>query len=127
MLLIIHKKAYQKFLNLLLELDSLMKNSVSTAQIKPNHPVWQNLQQTFQQEVITLTDEGLDLATASHWISLQAEIQREFRLLNTDWLFMISARTPATFQAKEKSVVKRLHQLINYCQVMLRGVKETDN
>ena len=127
MLLIIHKKAYQKFLSLLIELDSQLHNSVSTLEIKQNHPIWLDLKQTFQQEIITLSDDGLDLATASHWISLQAEIQREFRLLNTDWLFMVSARQPATLEAREKSVVKRLHQLINYCQVMLRGVKEASN
>lgn len=127
MLSIIHKNAYQKFLTLLSELESQLQNSSSVSQINQNQQIWLDLQQTFKKDVITLTDEELDLATASHWISLQAEIQREFRLLNTDWLFMVSSRKPESLKAREKSIMKRLHQLINYCQVILTEVKEENN
>ncbi|WP_144871097.1 heterocyst frequency control protein PatD [Hyella patelloides] len=119
MLSIIHRKAYQDFLDLLIKLENHDQNLAVATKTAEKEIIWQNLKQVFQQHIIPLTDENLDLATASRWISLQAEIQREFRLLNTDWLFLISSRQPATKQAREKSVVERLRKLIGYCQVML--------
>lgn len=119
MLSIIHRKAYQDFLDLLIKLENYYQNFAVATKTDEKEIIWQNLKQVFQQHIIPLTDENLDLATASRWISLQAEIQREFRLLNTDWLFLISSRQPATKKAREKSVVERLRKLISYCQVML--------
>jgi hypothetical protein len=116
MLLIIHKKAYQDCLNLLVQLENYYQNPKKDR----NEELWTNLNQFFQQQIIPLTDEDLEGETASRWISLQTEIQREFRLLKTDWLFWVSARQPVTKEARAKSVLERLRKLISYCQMMLQ-------
>lgn len=117
---IIHKKAYQDFLNLLFKLESSWQNLAQATEIEQNKRIWTELKQVFQERIINLTDENLDLEVASRWRSLQAEIQREFRLLNTDWLFWVSARQPATKQARAKAIENRLSKLISYCQVILK-------
>ena len=119
MLLIIHTKAYQDFLNLLFQLQNQYQNSEQISKKQKNQAIWANLKQVFQQRIVPLTDEDLETEVANRWLSLQTEIQREFRLLNTDWLFLESSRQPATKEARKKTVLKRLHKLISYCQVML--------
>lgn len=119
MSLIIHKKAYRDFLTLLNDLENRCQNSTQTIDKTEIAALWTNLKQVFQQRIIPLTDENLEGKVASRWISLQTEIQREFRLLNTDWLFWVSARQQAIKQAREKAVKERLHKLIEYCQLML--------
>ena len=128
MLSIIHKKAYQDFLDLLAKLQS---DRTAFGQSRDCYgfdfpastihkdPIWQELVAIFQHRIITLTDEELETEVASRWISLQTEIQRGFRLLQTEWLFWQSARQPATRKAKEASVREQLQKLIDYCQAML--------
>ena len=118
MSLIIHKKAYQDFLNLLNSLKGHFQQSpaVDNAEIAA---ILTDLKQMFQKRIILLTDEELEGEVANRWISLQTEMQREFRLLNTDWLFWISARQPTIKQARERAIAERLSKLIAYCQLML--------
>ena len=119
MLSIIHKKAYQDFLNLLVRLQNDCQISDSSASTTNKDAIWQELKQIFQQRIITLTDEALEAEVASRWVSLQTEIQRGFRLLQTEWIFCQAARQPATLTAKEASVREQLQKLINYCQAIL--------
>lgn len=120
MLSIIHKKAYEDLLLLLVQLESCCQSAATTKETARLKEIWANLSQFFQQQIIPLTDEDLEGEVASRWISLQTEIQREFRLLNTDWLFWISARQPTTKEARAKTILNRLRKLISYCQVMLQ-------
>ena len=119
MLSIIHKKAYQNFLDVLVRLQSDRQSLDSPASTIDKDAIWQELVEIFQHRIITLTDEDLETEVAGRWISLQTEIQRGFRLLQTEWLFWQSARQPATKKAKEKSVSQQLQKLISYCQAML--------
>ena len=119
MLLIIHRKAYQDFLNLLYELEKQSQSSALATITADNQVIWLDLKQVFQKSIIPLTDEDLAPEVASRWRSLQSEIQREFRLLNTDWLFLISSRQPATQEARKKTFITRLSKLIKYCQEIL--------
>lgn len=116
---IIHKKAYRDFLTLLNDLESHCQNSAEIADNAEIAAIWSDLKQVFQERIIPLTDEKLDREVASRWISLQTEIQREFRLLNTDWLFWASARQQAIKQTRAKAVNERLRKLSEYCQLML--------
>ena len=119
MLSIIHKNAYQDFLKLL----SHCKIAVSTPSFDSksviNQKNWDNLEAIFRQQILVITDAEMDMATASSWIAIQAEIQREFRLLTTDWLFLKSARQQATVEARKKTLIQRLDKLINYCRKMI--------
>lgn len=116
---IIHKKAYRDFSTLLNNLENHCRDSAEIANNADIAAIWSDLKQVFQEKIIPLTDEKLDREVASRWISLQTEIQREFRLLNTDWLFWTSARQQAIKQARAKAVTERLHKLSQYCQLML--------
>lgn len=119
MLSIIHKKAYQNFLKLLEQWKIIVKSADFDPQQPKNQEIWQNLQVVFSDRIISITDKDMDLATASNWISIQAEIQREFRLLTTDWLFFQSSRQVTTKQARKASVLNHLERLTSYCQRLL--------
>ena len=116
---IIHKKAYQDFSIALNDFKGHFQHRDRTVDNGEITATWTNLKQMFQERIIPLTDEELEGEVANRWISLQTEIQREFRLLNTDWLFWISARQQSTKQAREQAVAERLSKLISYCQLML--------
>ncbi|MEM9271552.1 MAG: heterocyst frequency control protein PatD [Cyanobacteria bacterium P01_F01_bin.143] len=111
---IIHKKAYQEFLNLLGE----FQNQVCTA----NEPIfkdgWQNLQDFCQQKIFTLTDNNLDESVVQQWRSLQTEIQREFRLLNTDILFLGASRKAQTTEVRLQSIRDRITRLTQFSQMV---------
>ena len=119
MSLIIHKKAYQDFLSLLNSLQTCCQNSSQTATKAELAAIRQELERVFQTQILTLSDAELNGEVARRWVSLQTEIQREFRLLNTDCLFWVAARQQTLAQARQKVVTKRLNKLIDYCQLML--------
>lgn len=77
---------------------------------------WQTLQSYFQTEILTLAEEGLDPAQAYHWRSLQTELNRTMRLLNTDLLFLRASRQADTTEQRVGLIRDRLSQLIDYCQ-----------
>ncbi len=127
-----HKKAYQEFLNLLNHWQNSGVNPDGEAERGNlaicNHPVdkvnemtkqFPDLQQWFQQEIMTLTDQELDTKVISLWRSLQTEIQREFRLLSTDMLFLASSRQASTRESRLKTIGDRITRLIAYCQKIL--------
>lgn len=119
MLSIIHKKDYQDFLKLLERWQTVVADPDCDPQKIENQELWQNLQTVFKDRIITITDTDMNLADASSWISIQAEIQREFRLLQTDWLFFQSSRQVTTRQARQANMLKHLEKLIIYCQSLL--------
>ncbi len=53
------------------------------------------------------------------WRSLQTEIQREFRLLNTDILFLGAARQTKTRELRLKSIGDRIMRLDKYAKSIL--------
>jgi hypothetical protein len=79
---------------------------------------WQDLQSYFQAEVLGLTAEGLDSAQGDRWQSLQTEIYKTMRLLDTDILFLKASRQTQTTEQRLKIIVDRLGQLIAYCQLL---------
>lgn len=111
---IIHKKAYQEFLNLLGEFQNQV-NSTTKPIFKDS---WQSLQDFCQQKLFTLTDDDLDKSVVQQWRSLQTEIQREFRLLNTDILFLGASRTAQTKEVRLKSIGDRITRLTQFSQMV---------
>jgi hypothetical protein len=114
---IIHKKACQDFLTLLVRLE----NAFQQPEIAQNENIWVELNELFQQQIIPLTDEDLEGEVANSWISWQTEIQKEFRLLKSDRLFWLSARQTSTKEARAKNILDRLRKSIGYCQMMLQA------
>jgi len=114
-----HDRAYQDFMTLLTE---FIQVTVVTEQEFNNDLVkkeFQSLSAWFNLHIAVLNDQGLAPALASRWQSVQTEIQREFKLLSTDILFLASARQNSTQQKRLKSIKDRLGKLIGYCQIML--------
>ena len=114
-----HNRAYQEFLILLEKFE----NDCSDLNLKmPRTSIserFNNLQTSFQQYILPLTDADLDTAIALRWQSVQTEIKREFRLLSTDILFLTSSRQASTIDTRLQSVKARVSKLIGYCKLML--------
>ena len=117
----LHKKAYQEFLTWLNPWQNLLANHDKVQEMTQQFP---DLQQWFQQEIMTLTDEELDTTVVSLWRSLHTEIQREFRLLSTDMLFLASSRQASTTESRLKLIGDRITRLIAYCQKILSLAEE---
>lgn len=113
----LHYQAYQEFLAALLGLHNhLCGSSLEVASLQEH---WQPVQQVFQSQITQLNAEGVDSAIASRWQSIQTEIYRSFRLLETDILFLQASRQAHTSEQRLKTVCDRLVQIISYCQGMI--------
>ena len=112
------ERAYQDFLTLLTEFGEVLEN---TEKIDKNRvkQKFGDLSTWFKLHIVILDDRNLSPAIASRWQSVQTEIQREFKLLSTDILFLASARQNSTQQKRIKSINEHLSKLIGYCQIML--------
>ena len=118
---IIHKKAYQEFLNLLEELSSQLNSSDKTI----SQGIWHNLQEFSQQKLFSLTGDDLDESIVQQWRSLQTEIQREFRLLNTDMLFLGASRQTKTKEVRLQSIRDRITRLVKFTNMEIELINET--
>jgi hypothetical protein len=112
--------AYQEFLRLLnnfpsrsLEADFIIDMAIWSEQFKI-------LQEFFTQTIMPLTDDKLDEEAIYRWQSLRTEIDREFRLLNTDMMFLGSSRQATTKLTRAKTIDKRIQNLILYSQEILQ-------
>jgi hypothetical protein len=77
---------------------------------------WQQVREIFQLQIVNLSGEEL----TPQQRSIHIEIHRSWRLLETDLLFLRSARQAATLRARLKSLSERLNCIITYCQVLLK-------
>ena len=117
---IIHKKVYREFLSLLKEFQQQLNGSD-----KSSPPAsWNNVQQFSEQTLFSLTEDDLEEAIIQQWRSLQTEIQREFRLLNTDILFLAASRQSKTKELRLQSIGDRLTRLIRFSN-MAQDLNET--
>lgn len=118
MLSIIHKKAYQDFLKLLEQWLLAINNSDSTTQNSQTDDIYLEIEKVYCDRIATITDQDMNLADASSWIAIQAEIQREFRLLQRAKIFYQIARQPSTRQDRKAAVAEHIEKLMRYCQTM---------
>lgn len=88
-------------------------------------PIFAQLQQQFQQQIVTLNLEGLEGAIASLLASLHTEMGKQIRLLGMDLMFLQTARQPETRQQRLTQIGDRLRLLISYCDAAMSiGTKE---
>ena len=124
MLLVPHHRAYQAFLTLLIEFNYLLKNErleINQTQIRFE---FERLKNCYQKQTISLSAQDIEPNILSRWQSVQREIQREFRLLATGIIFLISAQTETTKQKKLNKIQHNTTKLIGYCQIMIQKNKE---
>ena len=109
---IIHKKVYLEFLNLLEEFNQEL-NRFDKPIIQESES-WCNLQKFCQEQLFPLTENDLEESIIQQWRSLQIEIQREFRLLNTDILFLGASRQTKTKEVRLQSIGDRVTRLVQF-------------
>ncbi len=107
---------YEYFFKKLLKLQQSLKSPAEENQKK----LYQELQLHFTKEVMTLTGTELKGAIYHKWQSLQTEINRAFRLLQTEFAFFLTARQTTTNQQRLTNINNHLEKLIFYCQELLK-------
>jgi hypothetical protein len=75
----------------------------------------------FQQQILSLEPEAfepaaLEPADAVRLHSFQVEINKQLRLLNTDLMFLQTARLSVTQSQKRQQIGDRLTLLLRYCE-----------
>ncbi len=118
MLSALHHQCYLEFK---LALQELQANATATdLQVNALRDHFQDVQQLFQSRIASLSADDLALDQASRWQSLQTEIYRQMRLLETDVMLLQASRSSETVLSRSSTVRDRIHTLIQYCEALLQ-------
>lgn len=79
------------------------------------------VQQFFQEKILTLPMDALDAIAQSRMQSFQTELHKQLRLLGNEVMFLLSARQPETVDRRLSGVRDRIQTSIRYCEVVLSG------
>ncbi len=77
------------------------------------------MQQFFQEQILSLGMDELDQGVVSLVQSFQTELHKQLRLLGNDVMFLFSARQPQTFERRLSEVRDRINSSIGYCEAIL--------
>lgn len=123
MLPIIYYQRYQKFLELLEQLQpASAATQVDTQKLRQSFLA---AQQFFQQQMVIDTST-LDSSDASRVLSYQTEIDKQLNLLGVDVIFLQAARQPQTAQSRQMQISQRLQTLVSYCNALMEGQEEAE-
>lgn len=81
---------------------------------------FQDVQQLFQSQIAMLSADEVEADYASRWQSLQTEIYKQMRLLETDLMLLQASRSSATSRLRRANVSDRIKTLIQYCDGLLQ-------
>lgn len=103
---------YQEFLSLLRKMQLNLKST------EPDNlkQIYQELQQKFTEKIIILTGNELEGSNYQKWQSLQTEIHRSFKLLETQIMFLLTSRQSTTNHKHLNTIDNYLNKLIFYCE-----------
>lgn len=118
MLPLLHFQQYQAFQQALEQL--LQTVTGADGQEAGLREGYQNVQLLFQCQISALSAEDFAPEHAPRWQSLQTEIYKQMRLLETDMMLLQASRSSATSQRRVLSVRDRLNTLIQYCEALLQ-------
>lgn len=114
-----HYQSYQEFAAIL---DELQANANSAQlDVTKLREIFQQAQQLFKQQIITLDTSDLAPSIASRVRSYNTEIDRQLKLLNMDLSFLEAARQPATIIARKEQMNSKIQTLTGYCRVLLEA------
>lgn len=117
MLPVSHRQPYQTFD------QSLRRFGERVRQANPDTQTLQRIfleiQQQFQQQIMSQNLEDLDSAVEHRVQSLQTEMTKQLRLLAMDVMFLQTARQPVTLQQRQAQMGDRLQLLQRYCEAIL--------
>jgi hypothetical protein len=98
---------------------------LSSAEFPLDNTHFKEVRSLFISQIVLLTGEDLCGRQLNQWRSIQTELHRGWRLLETDWLFLGSAKEGANRVGRLKTVRERVVQMSQYCQILLKS--ENDN
>jgi uncharacterized protein involved in exopolysaccharide biosynthesis len=112
-----HRQRYQEFQQTLEQLhETAGAEHLQIATLQEN---LQNVQQLFQDQIASLSAEDVAPDYAPRWQSLQTEIYKQMRLLQTDLMMLKASRSSATSGSRASGMRSRINTLIGYCKAML--------
>lgn len=118
MLPTLHRQCYQEFQRVLEQLQTTTSDTeIEDAKLRNAS---QTVQQLFQQQIATLNTDELAPNQFVRWQSLQTEIHKQMRLLQTDIMLLLASRQSSTAQRRTSEVRNRLNTLIQYCEALLQ-------
>ncbi|MBW4637608.1 MAG: heterocyst frequency control protein PatD [Gloeocapsa sp. UFS-A4-WI-NPMV-4B04] len=114
----IHRQCYQKFSEVLQQLQQ----TGDRTPIDPLtlHNSFLEAQQFFQQQIVSLDAGDLEAGDESRVRSYQTEISKQLRLLGMDVKFLQAARQQETVKARQMQLLERLKMLQGYCDRILQ-------
>jgi uncharacterized coiled-coil DUF342 family protein len=77
------------------------------------------IQQTFQTQVLPLTDQNTSPETIQ---PILTEMNRTFRLLGTDVAFMQAAKKSITLQQRQRQMAEKLQRLSAFCEALMKAL-----
>lgn len=81
---------------------------------------FQDVRELYHNQIVTLSSDDLAPDTVSRWQSLQTEIHKQMRLLETDVMLLQASRSSATTQARQGGMRDRINTLMQYCEALLQ-------
>lgn len=113
-----HRQPYQEFQQ---ALEQMLHSAVAIDLEKVIlRDKFQDLQQLFKHQIAHLSADDLIDESASRWQSLQTEIYKQMRLLETDVMLLQAARSSATRETRITGISDRIKILIQYCEALLQ-------
>jgi hypothetical protein len=79
-----------------------------------------SLQSHFQSEIWPVDTSSLEPVVAHQLQSLNVEIDKQFRLLTMDVMFLQAARQATTIEQRQGQIRDRLTTLIRYCNAIFQ-------
>lgn len=122
MLPLTHRSLYLNFQQALVQLQQVQKNpegEPASTQMALQM-AFQTVQRSFQQ-LLHLNWEQLDPSLVAKVQSVQTEINRQFRLLGMDMMYLQASRQSTTATQRRQQVSDRIESLIQFCQVLLKS------
>ncbi|NEP58049.1 MAG: heterocyst frequency control protein PatD [Symploca sp. SIO2G7] len=114
MLLPSYYQNYQAFQQALEQMGrTITATDLELAMLREN---FREVQQLFQSKILTLSADDIAPDFVSRWQSLQTEIHRQMRLLETDLMLLQASRSSSTRFSRQTGLKNRLNTLIKYCQ-----------
>jgi hypothetical protein len=114
----LHRQRYHDFQQALEQLHKrLTAQDLQETALQDNV---REVQQLFQCQIASLSAEDCTPDDASRWQSIQTEIYKQMRLLQTDVMRLQASRSSATSLSRTADMSDRINTLIQYCQALLQ-------
>jgi hypothetical protein len=122
MLPLLHRQQYERFKQILEQVSQMSSHTSCDGSVLK--PKLTELQQFFQDQILSLNADELDSEVEHQVQSYQVEMNKQLRLLGMDVLFLQAAQQAATTKQRRSQVNDRLKTLIRYCEAVLGERRE---